>query len=529
LEEPCLLEITNLQKQFNQNRVLLGINFRLKKGEIFSMVGGNGAGKSTLMKIIMGLYQPDDGEIKIENQPVKFHSTSDAHKRGIYLVPQEPMIFPNMTIEENIIIGMKGSTKELKEKVKNIMQVVGWNLNLQQLGSHLSIAEQQLVEILRGLVRDVKILILDEPTSTLTNNEIKSLFKVIKQLANDGIGIIYITHRFSEIFELSHSVAVLRDGRISDQGNIKEFTYDRLLAGLKPSKMNDTNLSVIEKEHFPTDDSDYNLNDNTNLSVIEKEHFPTDDSDYNLNDNDGSNTVLTVENLSGTKFNEISFHLKRGEVLGIAGVVGAGRTEMAEAIFGIRQFTTGVITLDGEKLLKSSIKNSIRMGMVYLPEDRHAHGIFKITSIRNNITSTLLKKLNGMFLPSKEEYNISRTYIYELQVKTTGPLQELQDLSGGNQQKVVLAKFLAINPKVIILDEPTRGIDASARVDIYRIINELKVKGVGIILISSDTEEVAELSDRVVVMREGKIVNEIKKEEITVDNIISAAFGVKGG
>ncbi|CAM5200324.1 Nucleoside ABC transporter ATP-binding protein OS=Ureibacillus acetophenoni OX=614649 GN=SAMN05877842_104209 PE=4 SV=1 [Ureibacillus acetophenoni] len=506
MEEPCLLEITNLHKQFNQNRVLLGINFRLKKGEIFSMVGGNGAGKSTLMKIIMGLYQPDDGEIKIENQPVKFHSTSDAHKRGIYLVPQEPMIFPNMTIEENIIIGMKGSTKELKEKVKNIMQVVGWNLNLQQLGSHLSIAEQQLVEILRGLVRDVKILILDEPTSTLTNNEIKSLFKVIKQLANDGIGIIYITHRFSEIFELSHSVAVLRDGRISDQGNIKEFTYDRLLAGLKPSKMNDTSLSVIEKEHFSTDDSD-----------------------YNLNDNDGSNTVLTVEKLSGTKFNEISFHLKRGEVLGIAGVVGAGRTEMAEAIFGIRQFTTGVITLDGEKLLKSSIKNSIRMGMVYLPEDRHAHGIFKITSIRNNITSTLLKRLNGMFLPSKEEYNISRKYINELQVKTIGPLQELKDLSGGNQQKVVLAKFLALNPKVIILDEPTRGIDASARVDIYRIINELKEKGVGIILISSDTEEVAELSDRVVVMREGKIVNEIKKDEITVDNIISAAFGVKGG
>ncbi len=507
MNEPFLLEITNLQKQFNQNRVLLGIDYQLKKGEIFAMVGGNGAGKSTLMKIITGLYQPDAGQLKIEGQPVKFHSTADAHKRGIYLVPQEPMIFPNMTIEENITIGMKGPAKDLKEKVSNIIQKVGWNLNMQQLGSHLSIAEQQLVEILRGLVRDVKILILDEPTSTLTNNEIQSLFKIIKQLSRNGIGIIYITHRFSEIFELSHSVAVLRDGRISDQGDIKEFTYERLLAGLKPSKMNEVILGKNVQEQ--TVNEDKNLN--------------------NIKHNVGTNTVLSVENLTGTKFNEISFQLEKGEVLGIAGVVGAGRTEMAEAIFGIRPFTSGVIKLDGVNLLKSSIKNTIHKGMVYVPEDRHAHGIFRITSIRNNVTSTILKRISGFVLPSKEEYTISKKYIDELQMKTSGPLQELGDLSGGNQQKVVLAKYLALNPKVIILDEPTRGIDASARADIYRIIRELKGKGVGIVLISSDTEEIAELSDRVVVMHEGSIIKEIKKDEITVDNIISAAFGVKGG
>lgn len=507
MNDPFLLEITNLQKKFNQNRVLLGIDYRLTKGEIFSMVGGNGAGKSTLMKIITGLYQPDAGEMKIEGQPVKFHSTADAHKRGIYLVPQEPMIFPNMTIEENITIGMKGSAKDLKEKVRNILQIVRWNLNMQQIGSQLSIAEQQLVEILRGLVRDVKILILDEPTSTLTNNEIHSLFKIIKQLSKNGIGIIYITHRFSEIFELSHSVAVLRDGRISDQGNIKEFTYERLLAGLKPSKMNETTVEKIVQVQLTYENESPNI----------------------IKHNAGTNTVLLVENLTGNKFNEITFHLEKGEVLGIAGVVGAGRTEMAEAIFGIRSFTTGVIKLEGEQLFKSSIKNTIRKGIVYVPEDRHAHGIFRITSIRNNITSTLLNRLTGLILPSKEEYVISKKYIEELKMKAMGPLQELGDLSGGNQQKVVLAKYLALNPKVIILDEPTRGIDASARADIYRIIKELKGKGVGIILISSDTEEIAELSDRVVVMHEGRIIKEIKKENITVDNIISAAFGVKGG
>ncbi|MGE7664550.1 sugar ABC transporter ATP-binding protein [Ureibacillus composti] len=501
-----LLEITNLQKQFNQNRVLLGIDFKLKKGEIFAMVGGNGAGKSTLMKIITGLYQADQGEIKIEGQSVRFHHTSDAHKKGIYLVPQEPMIFPNMTIEENITIGMEGSPKELKEKVKAIIQTVGWNLNTQRLGNSLAIAEQQLVEILRGLVRDVKILILDEPTSTLTNNEISSLFEIIQQLSKNGIGIIYITHRFSEIFEISHTVAVLRDGRISDQGHIKDFTYDRLLAGLVPSKMNES--QIVHTVDQPK-------------KVEERFEKSTPNID--------SEMILRVENLFGHKFRDITFHLETGEILGIAGVVGAGRTELAEAIIGIKPFTSGVLELDGETIVTPSIKKSIRKGVAYVPEDRHAQGIFSITSIRNNITSTILQRLKGLVLPSKEEYTLSKKYIEELKVKTIGPLQELGDLSGGNQQKVVLAKYLAINPKVMILDEPTRGIDANARADIYRIISELKQKGVGIILISSDTEEVAELSDRVIVMHEGKLVKEINKEEISVDAIISAAFGVKEG
>lgn len=500
-----MLEITNLQKRFNHNLVLAGIDFKLKRGEIFAVVGGNGAGKSTLMKIIMGLYQADQGEIKIEGESVKFHHTSDAHKRGIYLVPQEPMIFPNMTIEENITIGMEGSAKELKEKVKNILQTVGWSLNTQHLGSNLSIAGQQLVEILRGLVREVKILILDEPTSTLTNNEISSLFEVMKQLSKNGIGIIYITHRFSEIFEISHSVAVLRDGRISDQGHIKEFTYERLLSGLVPSKMNEPSL----------------------VQAPVQEAEPKIRSSDKLPPSIGKSKILKVENLFGHKFRNVSFHLENGEILGIAGVVGAGRTELAEAIFGIKPFTSGVIQLDGENIANASIKRSIRKGIVYVPEDRHAQGIFRITSIRNNITSTILKRLKGMLLPSKEEYAVAEKYIRELKVKTTGPLQELRDLSGGNQQKVVLAKYLALNPKVIILDEPTRGIDASARADIYRIIRELKLKGVGIILISSDTEEVAALSDRVIVMHEGEVIKALKREEISVDNIISAAFGVK--
>ncbi|MEK4485107.1 sugar ABC transporter ATP-binding protein [Psychrobacillus sp. FSL H8-0484] len=506
MSEVYLLEIEDLHKQFNGNHVLLGINFTLKKGEIYAVVGGNGAGKSTLMKIITGLYKADSGEMKINGKIVRFANPSDAHKHGIYLVPQEPLIFPNMTIEENITMGLKGNgkQKDLRKKILQVIDRVGWNLDINRLGLTLSIAEQQLVEILRGLVREAQILILDEPTSTLTHNEINSLFDTIKQLSDNGIGIIYITHRFSEIFELSHSVAVLRDGRISAQGPISEFSYERLLDGLVPANMKQNLLKKNEQDSIT-------YNKNAAPPSIEKL----------------GETVLQIDSLFGKKFRNISFSVREGEILGIAGVVGAGRTELAEAIFGMEKFDSGTIILNGKKIKNVSIRKVMDLGLAYVPEDRHAHGIFKITSVRKNITSTLLNRLHGLFIPIKKENAITSKYVEDLKIKTEGINQELSDLSGGNQQKVVLAKYLATNPKVIMLDEPTRGIDASARADIYHIINQLKERGLAVLLISSNTEEIVELSDRVLVMHEGKIEMEIEKEKLTVDSITSAAFGVK--
>ena len=494
-----LLEIYQMYKQFLGNPVLKGIDITLKPGEIYAIVGGNGAGKSTLMKIITGLYKADSGVLKIRGEQVFFSNTHDAHRYGIYLVPQEPLIFPNMTVEENIMIGLPENKTSVRRKIENIIDRLGWKLDLQKSALSLAIAEQQLVEILRGLVREVEILILDEPTSTLTFGEIESLFKTIKQLTSEGMGVFYITHRFSEIFTLADSVAVLRDGVISAQGPISQFTYEKLLAGLVPE-----NTSSVK-----TSDDEASIPSSLGKGQL------------------SSKPALQVSGLYSNRFQDISFRLYPGEILGIAGVVGAGRTELAEAIFGIEPLKRGNVYLEDNEISKLSTRQRINNGLVYVPEDRHLHGIFSITSIKNNITSILLDRLKGLFLPFQQERLLTIKYVSKLKVKATNIDQDLKDLSGGNQQKVVLSKYLAASPKVIMLDEPTRGIDANARNDIYRIIQDLKSQGLAVLLISSDIEEIQNLSDRVIVMHEGSIVKTLEKSEITIDNITTWAFGVK--
>ena len=494
-----LLEIYQMYKQFLGNPVLKGIDITLKPGEIYAIVGGNGAGKSTLMKIITGLYKADSGVLKIRGEQVFFSNTHDAHRHGIYLVPQEPLIFPNMTVEENIMIGLPENKTSVRRKIENIIDRLGWKLDLQKSALSLAIAEQQLVEILRGLVREVEILILDEPTSTLTFGEIESLFKTIKQLTSEGMGVFYITHRFSEIFTLADSVAVLRDGVISAQGPISQFTYEKLLAGLVPE-----NTSSVK-----TSDDEASIPSSLGKGQL------------------SSKPALQVSGLYSNRFQDISFRLYPGEILGIAGVVGAGRTELAEAIFGIEPLKRGNVYLEDNEISKLSTRQRINNGLVYVPEDRHLHGIFSITSIKNNITSILLDRLKGLFLPFQQERLLTIKYVSKLKVKATNIDQDLKDLSGGNQQKVVLSKYLAASPKVIMLDEPTRGIDANARNDIYRIIQDLKSQGLAVLLISSDIEEIQNLSDRVIVMHEGSIVKTLEKSEITIDNITTWAFGVK--
>jgi AI-2 transport system ATP-binding protein len=490
-----LFRAVNIHKSFSGNSVLKGISLDLHEGEVHAMVGGNGAGKSTLMKIITGLYKPDAGTMEVTGENVSFSSPADAHTQGIYLVPQEPLIFPNMTVQENILIGLPGKKHTLISKTHETMKQLNWKMDLQRSAASLSIAEQQLVEILRGLTREARILILDEPTSTLTFGEIESLFQTIKTLTNEGLGVFYITHRFPEIFMLSDTVSILRDGLVSAQGPTDSFTYESLLQGLIPSNTKD-----IGQENTTIDFTD----------------SATD-----------APTVLSVENLSGTRFQDISFQLKKGEILGIAGVVGAGRTELAEAIFGLTKVAAGSISLCEERINTLSVKQRIHKGLVYVPEDRKLHGVFSITSIQSNVSSTLLHRWKGLLVPFHQEKRTAHTYMKNLRIKATSEKQHLSDLSGGNQQKVVLSKYLAAEPNVMILDEPTRGIDARARNDIYRIIKDLKATGLAVILISSDIEEVEKLSDRVLVMHQGRTVNVLSKEAITKDAITSLAFGAE--
>ncbi len=495
-EKNILLSIRNIHKSFGLNQVLKGIHMELEEGEVLSLIGGNGAGKSTLMKIIMGIYQPDEGDIYMKGEQVHLTKPSVALANGIYMVPQEPMLFPNMTVEENILIGFEDKPAELRKRLSERMEEVGWQMDLGRKASSLSIAEQQLVEILRGLLRQAQILILDEPTSALTFDEAESLFKCVNDLRVRGIGIIYITHRLTEVFEISTSVAIMRDGVITLSGQVSEFTKEALVRGLLPVDSEKEKESREEESH-----------------AIDYSQPP----------------VLELKNFSGFGFNDISLKLYPGEILGVAGVVGAGRTELATTIFGRDKVLGGSVMLDGKDITGLSTRKVLEAGLNYVPEDRHLHGLFKIADVAVNTTSALLsEKVMGKFLLNrKKEKEVTQKYIDDFRIKVTGQSQLTGSLSGGNQQKIVIGRSLSTTPRVVILDEPTRGIDAGARGDVYAIIHQLRRQGVSVLLISSDMEEIVELSDRVVSVFQGRINGEFQKEEINQDNLMAAAFDVK--
>ncbi|MFT5874143.1 MAG: AI-2 transport system ATP-binding protein [Clostridium sp.] len=487
-----LLSVHDIYKSFAKNQVLKGINLDVCKGEVLALIGGNGAGKSTLMKIIMCIYRQDTGDIYLGANKVTSSKPQDAMDLGMYLVPQEPMLFPNMTVEENIVIGFNENIGELHKRLADLIIQLGWEMDLSRKALTLSIAEQQLVEVLRGLLRNAKLLILDEPTSALTFNEVESLFKIIKDLKKKNIGIIYITHRLEEVFEIATHVAIMRDGTITLNGIVKDFTLEMLVKGLLPP-------NVEEKKQ------------------VLKGKVP----DYK-----NIKPIFTLKDYSGYGFKDVSFDVYPGEILGLAGVVGAGRTELAVTVFGKDLVLGGKVYLDGQDITGMSTAKVIEKGINYVPEDRRQDGIFKIGDIALNISCGCLKNLSKFFMNCKEEEKITNQYINDLYIKVTGQDQLIGSLSGGNQQKVVIARVLATHPKLIILDEPTRGIDASARGDVYTIINKLKEKGFSVLLISSDMEEIIQLSDRVITMFQGCINHTFQKADINQNNLMSAAFGV---
>ena len=483
-----LVALRGIWKVFESVTVLRGIDFDIRPGEVHALLGGNGSGKSTIVKIISGAYQPTAGLIEVEGKAQILARPSQAHAHGIYMVPQEPHIFPNLSVLENLTTGLDGDSSTIRQHAREIAAEIGLKVDFNAHGGTLSIANQQLVEIARGLMRNAKVLILDEPTSSLTHHEVESLATQIRALTGRGIGILFISHRLDEVLDISDCVSVLRDGQFVLVAPTEGLTTEILVEAMLPEDFD----ASAEREAAGT------IADDTSL-------------------------VLEVRNLSSQSFHDVSFSVRAGEVVGISGVVGSGRTELAEAIYGIDKSATGEVVINGKAAPQRSPRICQEMRLSYVPEDRHAHGIFLSLPCAQTISSSVMALSGAHFMSPAQENKLAQQFIQQLRIKLSSPMQEARTLSGGNQQKIVLAKTLAPEPRVIILDEPTRGIDARARQDVYRIIRELTAAGVGVVVISSEVSEIAEVSDRVLIMHRGRL-SEMPEGQIDVDHIAAATL-----
>ena len=495
VDRAARLSVRGITKAFGANVVLKGIDLDVQPGSVVALIGGNGAGKSTLVKIVMGIYTADSGEVYMDGEPCRLGRPAAALAAGIYLVPQEPLLFPNMTVKENILMGFRENAAELNRRLDRHMKELGFRLNLARKANTLSIAEQQLVEILRGLMREAKVLILDEPTSALTFGEVQSLFRVVKDLKSKGISMIYITHRLNEVFEIATDVAIMRDGAITLRGPVENFNKDMLIQGLLPR---DAEMHAMPRQEAKPVEYDRAM------------------------------PVLSVRGLTGYGFSDITFDLYPGEILGIAGVVGAGRTELISTIFGRDHVLGGKVLLEGRDITGMPTSRILKEGINFVPEDRHYHGLFKIRSISSNTSSALLgtDEIGKVNINRRRQNAVAQKYVDDFRTKIVSLEDLIGGLSGGNQQKVVIARALSTRPKVVILDEPTRGIDAAARSDVYSIISQLKEAGVAVLMVSSDIEEVVELADRAITVFQGRINCEFRHGEITQDALTSASFGI---
>ena len=492
-----VLRMVDIDKRFPGVHALKSANLEVKEGEVHALLGGNGAGKSTLMKILGAIYQPDGGEIFIDGQPAQLASVRDAQGYGISIIHQELMLFPELSIAENMFIGERPedygyiNRKEMERRAQAVLDDLGIRLQAGTVVSSLSLAQQQLVEIARALSFNARIIVMDEPTSSLSNKEVEMLFEFIRKLKKNGVAIIYISHKLDELFEISDRITVLRDGETVGTVITKETTEDdliRMMVGRELSSF----YSQAQREISPE-------------------------------------VVLEVRGLAKEGvFHDINFQLRKGEILGFTGLVGSGRTEVMEAIFGIRSFDRGEILLRGSRAEIKSPTDAIAAGLALVPEDRKAHGLILKNTVGFNMTITVLKEFIGSFrVDRKAERSILDSYKERLRIVTPSYRQIAAKLSGGNQQKVVLAKWLATKPLVLILDEPTRGIDVGAKAEIYTLMHDLTKQGVSIIMVSSELPEVMAMSDRICVMNEGTISATLANEEFSEEKIV--AYSVRRG
>ena len=492
-QNPYILEMRNISKSFGGVNALRDVSFQCRPGTVHALVGENGAGKSTLIKILAGALLPDSGEIIFKGQKHQSFSTRKALNSGISVIYQELALVSQMTVAENIFLGREPrkyfgivDKKRLKIEAKKLLKQLGFEVDMDMEVGEMTVAYQQMVEIAKALSKNADLIIMDEPSAILAGHELDQLFLIIESLKKRGVTIIYISHRLEEVFRIANEVTILKDGQLVGTKPIKDLSRGELVKMM---------VGRTLEEVFP------------------------------VSSNQPGTFVLQVDEISTkTILNQVSFNLREGEILGVAGMVGSGRTELARAIFGADPLTSGTIKIKGQDVVFKNPADAIRSKISLVPEDRKYHGLFTKLSILNNITLPILSKISRWgFTDKKKENEIVERARQIHSIDMTSGNQEVQYLSGGNQQKVVLSKSLQTIPEVIIMDEPTRGVDVGAKFEIYQLIRQLNKDGIAILMISSELPEILGLSDRILVMREGKIVAELTPNETTEEMIIEFA------
>lgn len=489
------IEMKNIHKSFGTNRVLAGVDFDLREGEVHALMGENGAGKSTLMNILTGLHSRDEGTIVIDGQETYFSSPKEAEEKGIAFIHQELNIWPEMTVLDNLFIGKEPTSglgflnmKQMKALAKEQFGKLSVTIPLTQEAGECSVGQQQMIEIAKALMTKAKVIIMDEPTAALTEREIEKLFEVIRSLKKEGVSIVYISHRMEEIFTICDRITVMRDGKSVDTKPIPDTNFDEVVR-----KMVGRELT----ERYPA-----------------RHPVPGD-------------VVLEVKNISSKgKFENVSFSVRAGEIVGMSGLMGAGRTEMMRAIFGLDPLDSGEIWVRGKKVNIRKPDDAVKHGIGFITEDRKDEGLVLDFSVRENMALTNLFSFSSKgFISAKKELDFVDTLTKRLQIKTHTTETPARNLSGGNQQKVVIAKWIGIGPSVLILDEPTRGVDVGAKREIYQLMNELTERGVAILMVSSELPEVLGMSDRILIVHEGRISGEVSGENATQEQIMTLATG----
>ena len=491
---PARAELHGISKRFAATQALEDVALELRPGEVHGLVGENGAGKSTLVKILAGVHQPDSGTIWLDGEPTLITGPARARDLGIAVVHQEPRLFPDLTIAENVYVGHapRGPLgtidwRSMRRSASTLFEELDVRFDVGALVRGLSMADQQLIEIAKSLSFDARVLILDEPTASLSAHEVERLFTIVRRFRDRGVAVLFVSHRLGEVFELCDRATVLRDGRHVVTTDTRDLTTADLVRYMVGRA-----VSLFPKVETPTGD-----------------------------------VVLEVDGLSrADAFRDITLTLRAGEIVGLAGLVGAGRTELARVLFGIDARDSGEVRLAGKPVTFASPSQAMTAGVAYLPEDRHQDGLVLDFSIAQNVTLPILPRLfPRLFVQASREDEVAREHTEQFSVRMTGVDQLVEALSGGNQQKVVLAKWLAAKPTVLILDEPTRGIDIGAKVEVHRIISVLAASGLAILLISSDLPEVLAMSDRILVLHEGRIAAEMTREAATEESVMFAATG----
>ena len=495
MQQP-ILKMEGIVKEFPGVKALDGVTLELYEGKVMGLMGENGAGKSTLMKILSGVYKKDGGKVYYKGNLEDIKDTKDAQNKGIAIIHQELNLINDITIGENIFLGRepKGSFgrinySKLHEDATNLLRKFNMDCSSKELLGNLSVGQQQMVEIAKALSLNAQIIIMDEPTDALTDKETESFFKVINELKAEGKAIVYISHRLKEIFELCDYITVLRDGKYVGKEDVCNLDEDRMIEMMVGRKLT---------EQFPKVE-------------VEK-----------------SEIILDVKNLNNEYVKDVSFNVRGGEVVGISGLMGAGRTELAKTIYGHIRKKSGEVYVKGRKVENKSAKDGLRNGIAYVSEDRKGDGLILGLSVKENMSISSLDKVSSMLKVNKQqELDKVKDYINKMNIKTPSENQMIKNLSGGNQQKVAIGKALMTNPEVLILDEPTRGVDVGAKKEIYDLINEFKKEGKAVIMISSEMPEILGLSDRILVLSEGKITGEFDIEDASQENILKCAVSNK--